>query len=43
MSTNSSGNSRLAKAVAGPVAHPDRYRKQFWTAGGIVVLAVLVY
>jgi Flp pilus assembly protein TadB len=43
MSTNSSGNSRLAKAVAGPVAHPDRYRKQFWAAGGIVVLAVLVY
>lgn len=43
MSTNSSGNNRLVQSVARPVAHPERYRKQFWAAGGIVVLAALVY
>jgi len=43
MSTNSSGNNRLAQSVARPIAHPERYRKQLWTAGGVVVLAVLVY
>lgn len=43
MSTNSSGNNRLVQSVAKPVAHPERYRKQFWAAGGIIVLAALVY
>ncbi|MDA8073446.1 MAG: hypothetical protein M0Z82_18055 [Actinomycetota bacterium] len=43
MSTNSSGSNRLVQAVARPVAHPERYRKHFWAAGGVVVLAALVY
>ncbi len=43
MARDSSGSSKLVQAIARPVAHPDRYHKQFWAAGGFVVLAVLVY
>jgi len=43
MSSNSSIRGRALRSVAGPVAHPDRYRKQFWVVGTFFVVAVLAY
>jgi Flp pilus assembly protein TadB len=43
MSSNFSIKGKALRSVAGPVAHPDRYRKQFWAVGTFFVLAVLAY
>jgi Flp pilus assembly protein TadB len=41
--SNSSSKDRMVQSAAGAVVHPDRYRKQFWTAGVLVVLAAVIY
>ncbi len=41
--SNSSNKDRMVQSVAGVVVHPDRYRRQFWTAGALVVLAAVIY
>jgi hypothetical protein len=43
MSSNSSNKDKVLTSIAGPVAHPERYRRQFWMGGTFVVLAVLTY
>jgi len=43
MSSHSSNRDKVVTSIARPIAHPDRYRKQFWMAGTFVVLAVFTY
>jgi len=43
MSSSTSGNSRAVQSVAGVIAHPERHHKQFWTAGIMLVAAIIVY
>jgi hypothetical protein len=43
MPSRSSHTNRALTSIAGPVAHPERYHKQFWMAGTFVVLAAVVY
>ena len=42
MSSNSLKGKAL-RSIAGPIAHPDRYRRQFWVVGTFAAVAVLVY
>ncbi len=43
MSSNPSNKDRMLLAIARPIAHPNRYRRQFRLAGASVVLAAAVY
>ncbi len=43
MSSDSSSKTKMLTSIARPVAHPERYRKQFWMAGTFAVIAVVAY
>jgi len=43
MSSDFSSKTKMITSIARPVAHPERYRKQFWMAGTFVVVAVVAY
>lgn len=43
MSSDSSSKTKVLTSIARPVAHPERYRKQFWLAGTFVAVAVVAY
>lgn len=43
MPSNLSKKDKVLTSVARPVAHPERYHKQFWMAGTFFALAVLAY